>query len=294
MKQKQYVLVANLKSRQTETAIEEVRQAFKTKKKDVEIIAVKDPKKLNAAFKKALGKRPDVIVLGGGDGTLISGIEYLSSKDFDGEIGLIPLGTANYLPRNLSIPLDIDGSIDVLLRGKSRTVPIGVANDKYFALMCSIGLVQAVAEQVSDKLKRKLGQVAYMLELLKQTKQHEPFKYHIESPDLKRPIKGTTHQILVYNSDLNKQVKLVPDHSLSKPTLKLLINRTGHSKLKLYIGFLVHIISFGKFRPYMYTLETSSLHITTTPKMRSDLDGEPQGESPFDIHMAEHPVRIIC
>lgn len=293
-KTKQYVLVVNLKSRQSVKAIHKVEEIFRTKKVKLKVIAVKNPAKIEKAFQEALDMKADAIILGGGDGTLISGIEYLSLKNYTQPIGLLPLGTANYLARNLDIPLDLDGSIERLLTGKSRPIPIGVANDKFFALTFIVGLTQRVSAEVSDNLKRKFGQIAYILELIKQTKNHTAFRYVIESPDLRKSLKGTTHQIIVYNSDINLQLKLVPDHSIERKSFKVVVSRCGRSKMKLYIGFLVHILTFGKLRPYMHVFETQSLNIQTEPALPADYDGEPYSKSPFSVSLYKRKVHIIC
>lgn len=294
MKSATIVLVVNLKSRQSLTAIHEIVQTFKAKRATFEVVAVKDPSNIKTAFQKAIDMKPATIVLGGGDGTLINGIEYLSGKGYRGKVGLLPLGTANYLARNLHIPLDIPGSIEVILRGKERELPIGIANGKLFALSLIMGITQAASENVSDELKRRLGQFAYVLQLFKETKNHEPFHYVIESPSLKKPLKGLTHQIVVYNSDLNQQFKLVPDHRLTKPTLKVVVSRCGRSKLKLYGGFLLHVLTFGRVRRYMRVFETDTLTIATKPLVSADYDGETFGTSPFEISMYDRTVRVLC
>lgn len=291
---KKYVLVANLKSRQAAKAVDEIKKVFAEKKAQLEVIPVKTPKTINKAFQAALDKKPDVIILGGGDGTLISGIEYLGSKKYRKPIGLLPLGTANYLARNLDIPLTIEESIQTVLNGKSKPIPIGVANEKFFALTFIVGLTQKVAAEVSDKLKRRFGQVAYILELIKQTKNHEPFRYTIHSPTHKKPITGMTHQIIVYNSDINLQLKLVPDHSIERKSFKVVISRCGRSKTKLYVGFLAHILTLGRLRPYMHVFETSSLEIETDPVLTADYDGEPYGKGPFSVSLHKKDVHIIC
>lgn len=293
MKRTSYVLVVNLKSRQAASVLDEVKKAFKENKAQLEVLAVKDPKKMNQVLQKAMKMKSKTVVLGGGDGTLISGMEYLSSHGYKGEVGVLPLGTANYLVRNLSIPLDIPGSVRQLIHGKSKNLPLGVANDRLFSLTFILGITQAVSENVSDKRKKKLGQFAYVLELFKQTTSHEPFKYTIESPSLKKPLKGSTHQIVVYNSDINQQLKLVPDHSLRKHSLKVVISRCGKSKTKLYFGFLVHILTVGKIRPYMYVFETQELTITTVPNIKSDYDGETYGKGPFKISLYDKDVAVI-
>jgi diacylglycerol kinase family enzyme len=294
MTKKRYVLVINLKSRKSAQALSDVKQAFKQQGASLKVLEVKDPSKMPTYFQKAFDLKPDVIVLGGGDGTLVSGIEYLSSKNYKNDIGLLPLGTANYLARNLHIPLSVEGSVKRLLHGKSQEIPLGVANDKFFALTFVLGITQAVSEHVSDITKKKYGQVAYIMEFIKQTRHHKPFRYQITSPSLKRPLKGTSHQIIVYNSDLNVQLKLLPQHELKKPTLKVVVSRTGKSKAKLYLSFLTHIVTLGKLRPFMRVFEAEELRVTTTPKLAADFDGEISGKTPFNVKMCDNKIRVIC
>lgn len=294
MKQKSYVLVVNLKSRKASLTMDKVKKEFEGRKVKIKILEVKDPARLKSAFKKAIELKPDVMVLGGGDGTLISGIEYLTKNGYRKKIGLLPLGTANYLIRNLDIPLTVPESVDILLKDNVREIPIGIANDKYFALEFIIGLTQAVSDNVSDSLKKKIGQGAYVFELFRQNKRHKAFEYHIESPDLKSPLRGVSHQVMVYNSDINLQVKLVPDHKIEKPTLKVVISDTGTSKIKLWMSFLAHIITLGKKRPYMRVHELRSLKISTAPELPADYDGETYGKGPFEITMGSQKARIIC
>lgn len=291
---KKYVLVVNMHSRKSTKAIRKLNDLFTAKGAELKIIEVKKTKKLKAAFQKALAMKADVVVLGGGDGTLISGIEYLSLKDYRKPIGLLPLGTANYLVRNLGISLDLDQSIETLIKGKHKAIPVGVANNKFFALTFIVGITQRVSNEVSNKLKRKFGQLAYMSELIKQTKNHEAFKYVVESPSLKKPLKGKTHQILVYNSDLNLQLKLVPDHDIAQNSLKVVISRCGRSKLKLYTGFLSNIVSFGRLRPYTHIFEAQSLNIKTEPILPADFDGETEGKSPYEVRIYKRKVSVIC
>lgn len=291
---KSYVLVVNLKARQAEKAVDEIEKQFKTKKAKLKVIRVEEPSRIKEYFQKAIDLKPDVIVLGGGDGTLISGIEYLSYKGYKNPIGLLPLGTANYLARNLSISLQLPENIETLLKGNSREIPIGVANHKFFALTFIVGITQKVSNEVSTSLKRRFGQLAYIMELARQTKNHDPFKYKIESDSLKKTLTGTTHQLIVYNSDLNLQLKLVPDHDIAANSLKVVISKAGKSKLTLYFSFLIHIITFGRVRPYMHVFKTQSLKVSTEPKLPADFDGETFGRSPYEVSLYNRKVKIIC
>ena len=53
---------------------------------------------------KALAKKPDLLILGGGDGTISGLVDHLVGTDT--ALGVLPLGTANSFARTLGIPLD--------------------------------------------------------------------------------------------------------------------------------------------------------------------------------------------
>ena len=96
----------------------------------------------------------DVIVAGGGDGTIATVAEHIAGTDK--ALGVLPLGTFNYFARNLAIPLDLDGALDVLVGGASVSVDVGEVNGNLFLNNSSIGLYPAVLEQ-RERTYRRFG-----------------------------------------------------------------------------------------------------------------------------------------
>ncbi|MCV5420656.1 diacylglycerol kinase family protein, partial [Escherichia coli] len=78
----------------------------------VEAHAVDEPEDLEPTVERALAKRPDLLILGGGDGTISGLVDLMVGTDTI--LGVLPLGTANSFARTLGLPLDLDGAIDVL------------------------------------------------------------------------------------------------------------------------------------------------------------------------------------
>lgn len=96
------------------------------------------------------GMNPIISV--GGDGTtneIINGI--LSSKK-QPALGIIPAGWANDFIKSTPIPTDIYQACQVIKRGKTKNIDMGLINDQiYFANVCGIGFdaeIAALANQM--------------------------------------------------------------------------------------------------------------------------------------------------
>ncbi len=113
------------------------------------------------------GRRPpdvDAVILAGGDGTLST---YLQSFPASGPpIGLLPVGTANVVARDLGLPLDPVAAASALLDATPVPVDMGLVtganrSPRRFILSASAGDIGAAVEAVSAPLKRILGGGAY-------------------------------------------------------------------------------------------------------------------------------------
>src|SRR5438270_733081 len=80
----------------------------------------------------------------GGDGTINEVINGLTAGTRAQRgwmpLGIIPLGTANVLARDLGIPVnDIPAACSVIRAGQIQSMDLGVVNGRRFALMAGIG-----------------------------------------------------------------------------------------------------------------------------------------------------------
>ncbi|HOJ85840.1 MAG TPA: diacylglycerol kinase family lipid kinase [Elusimicrobiales bacterium] len=91
-----------------------------------------------------LNKGYDNIIAVGGDGTIKEISSVLAGKNKI-NLGIIPCGSGNGLARNLSIPLNIDEAIDVILKNKIRKIDCGLCNGDIFISTCGTALDAKVA-----------------------------------------------------------------------------------------------------------------------------------------------------
>ncbi len=94
----------------------------------------------------------DIVVAGGGDGTIATIAEYVSGSGK--AFGILPLGTFNYFAKNLGIPLELDAALDVLARGALASIDVCEVNGHLFLNNSSIGLYPTVLAQRESTYRR--------------------------------------------------------------------------------------------------------------------------------------------
>ncbi len=88
--------------------------------------------------RSALSHKPEMIVVGGGDGTINAAASLLVGSEI--ALGILPLGTLNHFARDLRLPLALDQAVAVLADGYSTRVDVGSVNDRYFLNNASLGI----------------------------------------------------------------------------------------------------------------------------------------------------------
>lgn len=119
-----------------------------------------------AMSRQAVAERVDLVICAGGDGTVRVVADGLAGTAIP--MGLIPAGTGNLLARNLDLPLDEVGAVEVAFGRHTRTIDlVEVTADggepEHFAVMAGLGVDAMTMEETSDDLKAKIGSGAYFV-----------------------------------------------------------------------------------------------------------------------------------
>jgi diacylglycerol kinase family enzyme len=80
----------------------------------------------------------DAVVVGGGDGTIRTVAGVLAGTDIP--LGVLPLGTLNHFAKDLGLPLDLDGAVDVICAAYAQRVDVAEVNGQVFVNNSSIGI----------------------------------------------------------------------------------------------------------------------------------------------------------
>lgn len=274
----------------------------------VHVFPVTDPTRLRELFADVLALEPDLVVVGGGDGTVAEAVGRLAHRDI--ALGVLPLGTTNNFARSLELPLDLPGAIRTLAVGRpaggkvadvdvgwfeSTGDPHGAGpggdREHIFANMVSLGLSVQVAEHVPHALKRFAGRPAYALTAARLLRGHEAFTARIKIDGETREVR--THQLNIANGAHHSGQRIARDAS---PDDRLLaVYRLGDERrLRLASATARHVLT-GRWRTLAEDafLTTAEVEIETDPPMRVDVDGEIRGRTPVSIRLRGNALRVI-
>ncbi|MEJ7582946.1 MAG: diacylglycerol kinase family protein [Acidimicrobiales bacterium] len=106
------------------------------------------------AVVRAIGQKPDVVVVAGGDGTLGTAAKELADSDVP--LGILPLGTFNHFAKDLGIPIDLTGAASVIGRGNVRRVDVVDVGDRCFVNNSSVG-VYPIMVALRDEIGQERG-----------------------------------------------------------------------------------------------------------------------------------------
>jgi diacylglycerol kinase family enzyme len=102
---------------------------------DVEIVGGDG---IGAALERAARGPADIVIAGGGDGTISAAAAALMGKDKT--LAVLPAGTMNLFARSLGIPLSLEPAIEAFADGRTLAVDMASANGRPFIHQFSVGM----------------------------------------------------------------------------------------------------------------------------------------------------------
>lgn len=153
------------------------------------------PAQLEETVAAAIDLAPDLLIAGGGDGTIGAAARLLAHQDI--AFGVLPLGTTNNFARTIGVPLGLEAAVATLTEGKVIDVDLGLADEASFANHVAIGLSAEVMVKTPRLLKRFTGRLAYPLTALALLGRHRPLRVTVRTGE--RTHEFVTHQLYVAN-----------------------------------------------------------------------------------------------
>jgi diacylglycerol kinase (ATP) len=283
-------LVVNVRSRRGRRHFAEVRQRLQAAGLElIDVMPVSDPADLPHSLISAATCGADLVVVGGGDGTLSEASHQLAHRDVC--LGVVPLGTTNNFARSLGLPLNLSDALQTLTQGKVADVDLGHVAGRHFANLTSIGVSVLVAEHVPHGLKRVLGRAAYPLTALALLPRHQPFRARLSVNGQLHEL--TTHQLNIANGSFHAGRAIAADAGVDDRLL--VIYRLGDAKRLHLTATTVRQAVLGPYRPLARTqfLTADRLWLETDPPLDLDIDGEIRGRTPVQIRLEANALRVM-
>ncbi|MFG3420217.1 diacylglycerol/lipid kinase family protein [Micromonospora sp. NPDC049460] len=290
-RERRAVLVVNAHSRRGRQLYEETRSRLVAAGFTLlGTYPVDRPAELEQSLAAAADLGPDLLVAGGGDGTIGTAARLLAHRDI--ALGLLPLGTTNNFARTVGIPLDLDAAVAVLTDGKVIDVDLGLVGNMRFTNHIGIGLSADVMLRTPPRLKRVIGRIAYPMTALALLTRHRPLRAAVRAEGRRHEF--LTHQLYVANggfhagrpitADADADDRLLVAYPVGGPTRRGLLRDTARNAATGHRRTLVD-------EPFLAVRE---LWLETDRPAPVEVDGEPYGETPIRIGLDPNALRVMA
>ena len=234
-----------------------------------------------------------VIVAAGGDGTLNAVASQMLHQAIP--MGILPMGTFNYVARVLNIPLDLIEAATVVATGEPRASHVACINDQIYLNNASLGLYPLFIKK-REEYNRRFGRFplnAYTSGLDVLIRDRKELKLEIEVDGQKYPVK--TPLIFFGNNQLQlKELNLKISKCAAVGEIAGVVLAKG-DKVTLFKTLLqtirgkleqaADVYSFGAQRVIVYSKK---------PKLTVAVDGEIVSMStPLKLHVEKNALNIM-
>ncbi len=257
--------------------------------------AVRDPVRLPETVRDVLehGSGYDLLILGGGDGSVSSVVDFLAHHDVT--LGLLPLGTANDFARTLGIPSDIEGACQTIAAGKLVDVDLGLVGDNYYVNVASIGLGVEATRALSPWMKKRVGALAYPAAAIKAFLNHEPFSARLAFPNGDHePVEyERLLQVAVGNGRFYGGGMIVaPGSGIDDSSLDLYAIELGRPRSMFGIA---RYLKSGDFiqEEGVHHYRTERVRLETDPDLAVNIDGEVVTSTPQDFRVDHNALKVL-
>ena len=283
-------LVVNTRSRRGADAFEELLSASRDAGLEyTHVHKLSRTSELGQLLQEIRGRRPRLLVVGSGDGTISDVVDYLVDSDI--ELGFVPLGTTNNFARSLGVPFDIRQAVARIAGGRVLDIDLGEIQDEFFANVAGIGVSALTAQAATDALKRKFGRLAYVLAGMRVLLRHKPFNVQIADKDGELKLHFETHQLIIANGRFHAGREIAVGADLDSREL-VIFKLGGRSRL----SFLWHTIDYylGRRRSIAHEayLIAKDVLITTSRSQPVELDGEVKFTTPLAVKVRSNAVKV--
>ena len=234
----------------------------------------------------------EVVVAGGGDGTVTAVAQGVFASGADVPVAIVPLGTGNGLARVLGVPLEPREALEALAAGKPVKLDVleVTSHGLVSLLFCGAGLDAKINEDADREAKDRLGFLAYVRAALGAASD-------LERHDLTVTVDGRTsrlrgHTVIAFNATKLELLGLEvgPDTTPHDGRMDVAVMRTPTrwAVLRRALRLLRRADSRADLLP------ATSLRLEARPPLPVQVDGDPVGDTPLEVRVAPAAVTFVA
>lgn len=242
---------------------------------------------LDQAVKDAIANDAELVIVGGGDGTLGGVSEHFLRKN--SVFGVLPLGTGNQFAREIGMPDDIANAVGVLRAGRTAKLDLGSVNGQGFLTVATLGMTTEIARNL--QAKQVLGKVSYLPALAKAL--HSMQTFEVEIVGERETISQQSIQVVICNGRTHAGPFLAsPDatitdgmfdiYAVPKMDFATLISAGGMALVGQHVEF-----------DEIDAMKTNRAKLTTSPKLPVVLDGEEYWFDEMEFELIPAAINVV-
>lgn len=246
------------------------------------------------ACARAAGAGCRAVVAAGGDGTVARALRATAGTEVP--VAIVPCGTGNQLATNFGIPVSLEGAVRTAVEGVPEEIDLGRIDGEYFALISGAGLDAEMMADATAELKSRLGFGAYIYSALKNAVGAPSAEFRIVADG--EEIRLRASMVLVANvghlsaGSLPVDVQVAPRASFRDGLLDVCVFAPRNlPEMGLMLWKLARQEYAGDDR--MIFLQARRVRVESDPPTAVQIDGEPDGRTPFEAEVVPRGGRIL-
>lgn len=287
------ILISNPEAKgTTERKIKQACLFLESKGYEVESLSTKQRGDAEIFARESVKKSPVFIIAAGGDGTFNEVANGIAGSKIP--MAILPFGTTNVLSKELAVPEDVRGALEIAVTRTPKAVSLGKIDipgssfiPRHFILMAGIGYDGEAVFRINKTLKKFSGKGAYIYSGLRVLLGFRP-------SELAFDIDGKKYY--GYSAIVGKAARyggnftVTPDAHLADPALYVCLfhGGTGRDILRYVLG--ISVKKHLRFRDVKY-LKAEKIEISGEAHVQ--IDGDYFGTTPVRIGIAKNIIRLI-
>lgn len=283
------VLVVNTKSRRGRHLFADAKRLLAARGVTLDgAFSVRNPERLPEIVRDSVAAGHELIIVGGGDGTISAVVDHLARKSVT--LGILPLGTANCFARTLTVPFELEGAIGVIVDGKPARIDLGRVGTDLFANALAIGMPSVVNQGIPSGLKKRFGRIGYLIYGISALLRYRPFGCTVTTDRETRRFEAL--EVRVINGSFLGGLRVAEDASVESEDMVVQIVQ-GTRRRQLVATWLRAMLGREADPARLISMRGRKIMITTDPRRPVSVDGEVLTETPISCGVERQSLRVM-